>query len=317
MNPAQLTIVVPVYNREHLVERTLNSIKAQTYRPLNLIVVDNNSTDSTLSTILQWCSANNSEDFSVTVAMEPIPGAAAARNAGLRMVNTTWTMFFDSDDVMLPSHVSRIMNAIDNSPDVDLVGWDVFISFPDGSNSVKKFPEHTTLYNCIMDGTLSTQRYMAKTAIFNMVGGWNNSVRVWDDIELGSRLLQFPAIKIGRLLGEPRVIIFARDDSITGPTFSSRAKGCEHALCIMEKVIPPHLNYIVQLKRAILAANYYKEKNAKMSRRLYIESLSNTNSLWNRWLMKAAYHYTRLGGRGAAKLLRRYFKDEPQTDKKI
>ena len=42
-----MTVVVPVYNRAHLVERSLDSIYAQTYRPIALIVVDNGSSDST------------------------------------------------------------------------------------------------------------------------------------------------------------------------------------------------------------------------------------------------------------------------------
>lgn len=317
MNAALLTIVVPVFNREHLVERTLDSIKAQTYRPLQLIIVDNDSTDSTLSTVLQWCSQNSSDDFCVTVAVETRPGAPAARNAGLNIVTTPWTMFFDSDDVMAPDHISGIMCYLENHPDLDLIGWDVTISYSDGSKSRKSFSSMPTLYNCIMDGTMATQRYMARTEVFRLVGGWNDSIRVWNDIELGSRLLQIPGLRINYIKRSPTVLIFAHNDSITGPSFSSRRKEREYALSWMCKFIPPNLNYVIQLKRVILAANYYKERKGDIANNLYRQAVNETYSSWNRWLMKLAYHYTRFGGRGAAKILRYFFANESDIDSEI
>lgn len=316
MMPALLTIIVPVHNREHLVQRTLNSIYLQDYRPLKVIIVDNDSTDSTLSTILQWCSIYDSNNFRVTVAVESIPGAAAARNAGLRMVDTPWTMFFDSDDVMLHEHVSNAMMMVEKNPDVDLIGWDVDILYPKRLET-KRFSSKPSVYNCIMDGTMATQRYMARTVIFRAVGGWNDSVMVWNDIEIGTRILQFPGLKTLRIKGIATVIICAHDDSITGPSFSSRSKEREYALKVMSNTVPPQLNYVIQLKRVILAANYYKEKNRQGAKKLYMEALSETYSAWNRCLMKVAYHYTRLGGRGAAKLLKRFFVNEPDIDSEI
>ena len=53
-NDVSITVVVPVYNREHLVTRALDSIAAQDLRPLSLIVVDNNSTDHSLETVRRW-----------------------------------------------------------------------------------------------------------------------------------------------------------------------------------------------------------------------------------------------------------------------
>lgn len=317
MNPVLLTIVVPVFNREHLVERTLDSIKAQVYRPLNLIIVDNDSTDSTLSTVLQWCSQNSSDDFSVTVAVETRPGAPAARNSGLNIVTTPWTMFFDSDDVMAPDHISGIMSCLEKHPDSDLIGWDVAISTSDGAKSRKSFSSKPTLYNCIMDGTMATQRYLARTEVFRLVGGWNDSVKVWNDIELGSRLLQIPGLRINYIKRPPTVLIYAHDDSITGPSFSSRRREREYALSLMGKLIPPNLNYVIQLKRVILAANYYKERKSDIAKNLYRQALDETYSSWNRCLMKVAYHYTRLGGRGAAKLLRSFFVNESDIDPEI
>ncbi|MGN0223934.1 MAG: glycosyltransferase family 2 protein, partial [Muribaculaceae bacterium] len=57
MTNCELTIVIPVYNRATIVERTLASVAAQTLRPLSVVLVDNNSTDGTLSVLQRWAEA--------------------------------------------------------------------------------------------------------------------------------------------------------------------------------------------------------------------------------------------------------------------
>ena len=64
------SIVIPVYNRAAIVANTLDSIAKQTYRPIHLILVDNNSSDNSLEILNQWKNANETDDFTVTVATE-------------------------------------------------------------------------------------------------------------------------------------------------------------------------------------------------------------------------------------------------------
>ena len=70
-----ISIIVPVFNRSTIVTDTLDSIAAQTERPLALIIVDNNSTDDSLAVVTQWAVRHESPDFSVTVLSETTPGA--------------------------------------------------------------------------------------------------------------------------------------------------------------------------------------------------------------------------------------------------
>ena len=103
--PEAITIVVPVKNRATLVLRTLGSIKAQTWRPLKVIVVDNASTDGTPESVENWIEKHGAPDFEVTLDREPEPGAARARNRGLEAVDTRLMMIFDSDDMLSPAQV--------------------------------------------------------------------------------------------------------------------------------------------------------------------------------------------------------------------
>ena len=88
-----ITIIIPVYNRAGIVGPTLDAVAAQTWRPLNVILVDNASTDNTLQVLNQWKKSVERPDFKVEVIEERTPGASAARNAGLRRATTRWTMF--------------------------------------------------------------------------------------------------------------------------------------------------------------------------------------------------------------------------------
>lgn len=91
---ALISIIIPVFNRAGIVGRTLDSIAAQTLRPLNIILVDNNSSDNTLEVLTQWGKDNSTDDFKITILQEKKPGAAAARNCGLKIVKTPYVMFF-------------------------------------------------------------------------------------------------------------------------------------------------------------------------------------------------------------------------------
>ena len=64
------SIIIPVYNRAEKVKATLASVLAQTYRPLQVVLVDNRSTDGSLQVLREFQQAHSSEDFQVVVAQE-------------------------------------------------------------------------------------------------------------------------------------------------------------------------------------------------------------------------------------------------------
>lgn len=307
MSEFLLSVIIPVYNRSNVVVRTLDSVKAQTFRPIKLILVDNDSSDGTLFTLLHWSSQNQAEDFCVEVVSENIPGAAAARNAGLALADTPWVMFFDSDDYMHPDHIASAFDTLARNPYADIVGWDVNLHTLDDKVVRKKFAEKDCLYNCIMDGTMATQRYMVKTSLLMTAGGWNDSVRVWDDIELGARLLMLPSLEIVRRQGDIYVDVFAGTDSITGTSYLDKCERLEHALDVMADNLPDHTRYIVYLKAAVLAGLYSREGGVQEADALLTKILEADLSAKNRCLYKLARYYTERGGRGVGKILKYLF----------
>lgn len=296
-----MTIVIPVRNRAQQVSATLGSILAQTYRPLHVVLVDNASTDATVSVLEAWKRENEEAGLKIDVLCESKPGASAARNRGLSAVDTEWVMFFDSDDLMAIDHVERAMEVLRENPQARIIGWPVLLKHLDGHKSVEKFYGHDAMFHCVHHGSMATQRYMARTGLVCRVGGWREDVMVWNDIELGTRLLnaiEFPD-EIVEIDGNPTVRVIAGVESITGVRYSDRVEARGFSLDCIAANLPASEQWIVNLKRAILAGlcarEGAKEKAQNLMRKIPTQ---------NRAFLYLAYQYTAWGGRGAARLLR-------------
>lgn len=314
-----VTIVVPLYQRAAVVERTLDSVAAQTYRPLRLIIVDNGSTDGSLEVATRWAATHRAADFQIDVVSEPRRGAAAARNRGLAMVNSAWTMFFDSDDCMAPNHLASAMAMVAARPKAELVGWDVRYHSAVGRSSVKPFEPTDIQYHNLMHGSLATLRYFARTELFRRAGGWNEQAAVWDDIELGCRLLALNPVVVKRR-GSPMVDVYHSPESITGSSRSRNLEAALHTLSLIRQNYPNPAH--VDLKTAILLADCRNEGNRRAAalfrallsqipsgRQIPSEEARTANSTGSRpsrrtrFLCRLAYTLRRLRLPAAARLL--------------
>lgn len=302
-----ITIVVPVKDRAHLVTRTLDSIKAQTWRPLRVIVVDNASTDATPETVERWI-ADNSDDpgFNCRLVSQPIPGCSAARNLGLEEVETRLMMHFDSDDTMAPGHVESVMKrfAADDYP--DLVCFRVRIHSLDGKVATSHKAGNDMAEAHIFHSLLRTQGFACETALARRAGAWDETLECWVDLEFGLRL----ALEARKraYIPDVNVDVMAQKNSITGEDFSSKTGRWEKALDAMETYLRKivnrnrgrYLRYIA-LRRALLAAHYKREGNPAEGRELLSKALKmDILGPVQRSYLKLAYAYTALGGRGAS-----------------
>ena len=290
-----LAIIIPVYNREHLLGRTLASIAAQTLRPLHVVLVDNASTDGSLALMRRWADEHSAEGFRVSVMQCPVPGAAAARQAGLDAIDDEAVLFFDSDDTMPPTHAERAAHAL--AAGADLVGWDVTEVRPDGRRKTLTFLRDNPHIDSLFHGAMATQRWAASTALVRRAGGWNSSVRLWDDIELGARMLSLnPRVAH---LGLSGVAVYVTADSISSGTSAEamrRTLGCIAAtlaaVCGVDRA-----RYLTDLKYVIECAARRGLTSAEL------RAVASAHTPRRRKALHFAYRYTRLGLPGAARLI--------------
>lgn len=312
MSPSKISVVLPVKDRAEIVLSTLDSIYRQTCRPLSLVIVDNASTDSTLKVVNEWADRYRSEDFLVTVTTERTPGASAARNAGLALVQSPYVMFFDSDDIMLPRHVDRVSRAIDLHPEAKILYWDVAIIDSDGWMTIKRPTRQPLLTSHLLHGILSTQRMAVATDHIRSVGGWDQALRQWDDLELGLRLLiknsEYPVKTYYITSASPQVRIYPRADSLTGPDYTTVADNLLHALAaisidIDQAPVPPeehrHLQALLDLRRADLAGHLAHEGRTDLAAPIMKEILASAADIRTALILRQAYLTVRCFGRGA------------------
>ncbi len=302
-----LSVIIPVHNRAAIVTATLDSVYRQDYRPIELLAVDNNSTDNSLEVLTDWAKRHSCAGFNVSVLSEPQSGAAAARNKGLETATAPYVMFFDSDDIMEPGHIMRAMQTFTDDPSLDIVGWDICNIGLDGHRTRLPFADRDMRYRHTFNAVLSTARYALKTDLIRKAGGWDDTLPAWNDYELGMRLIML-APKIKRLCGKCTVTVRQSTESITGCDYSSRHEHLEKSLDRCEAVVSGSgdnrwLKYI-RLKRVVLAGLYAREKSPE-ARRLLNLALDKEPSPIKKLLLIAAFRYTAAGGRGIHRLLRK------------
>lgn len=101
-----ISIIVPVYNVEDYLEKCLNSIVQQTYKNIEIIVVDDGSTDGSSGIIKNY----SNKDQRITVISKKNGGLSSARNAGLKKARGEYICFVDSDDWISDSYVKDMLD---------------------------------------------------------------------------------------------------------------------------------------------------------------------------------------------------------------
>lgn len=115
-----ISVIIPVYNGEAFVEKCIKSVLAQSISDLQIIMVDDGSSDGTLSILHEYAL----KDSRIEVIHQENGGVSKARNAGLAIVRGEWVLFIDSDDSVTPDYCESMLNA------AQLLSIDILIARP-------------------------------------------------------------------------------------------------------------------------------------------------------------------------------------------
>ncbi len=182
MSADKVTIVIPVRNRAGLLPRLFRSLDAVDYSSLEVILVDNGSTDDTQRLCQQFAAESRHEAM---VLLEPIQGANRARNAGLQAASGEWVCFFDSDDELSPDFLSCLMP---HAQRCDMLAFPTQME-RDGKVWTRDFIPSDSVASQIITSTLNTHGIIWRTDFLRLIGGWDEDLDVWQDWELAVRAL--------------------------------------------------------------------------------------------------------------------------------
>ena len=110
MKKELISIIVPVYNSEKYLERCLSSIIKQTYYNLEIIIIDDGSSDESLAIAKK----HSHTDSRIRVISKDNEGVSKTRNRGLEESNGKYICFVDSDDYISPSHIDDLYTSVCN-----------------------------------------------------------------------------------------------------------------------------------------------------------------------------------------------------------
>ncbi|GAB1404254.1 glycosyltransferase family A protein [Lentimicrobium sp.] len=203
------SVIIPTYNRSHLIKRALNSLVAQTESDWEAIIIDDGSTDDTFSAIFSLLALYPNIYYRKVIHQ----GEAAARNKGIELCKGEYITFLDSDDEYRPGHLESRKKLFARFPAVNFIHGGVHIIgnpyVPDRFNPAKQIH----LRECAIGGTF----FIEKKLLLSLYGF--NRIELGPDADLYERAKKAGARILKTTLA---TYIYHREnpDSITN-TFNS------------------------------------------------------------------------------------------------
>ncbi len=130
-----VTVAIPAYNHSRFIDETLEAVAAQTCQNLELVIVDDGSSDGTFERVEGFLERHRDRFRWVHAVTRPNKGVAATMNELIEVARTEWIFFSASDDVMYPNRIERQLQAIHdwNDPNIALVSAQVDYIDNDGN----------------------------------------------------------------------------------------------------------------------------------------------------------------------------------------
>ncbi len=184
-NNPLVSIIIPCYNGEDYVSRSIQSALDQTYKNTEIILVDNNSNDNTLRILQDFQMQYPSK---IRVSSEDKQGAPAARNKGLKEANGEWIQFLDSDDSIERQKIESQLSQINNNR-IGLVVGNYVFSGPDGD--VKREANRNYWIGLITSKLGITSANLWRKSILSEVNGFDEQlIYSSDEYDLMFRMMQ-------------------------------------------------------------------------------------------------------------------------------
>jgi glycosyltransferase involved in cell wall biosynthesis len=227
------SVVIPLYNKAHIIVRTLASVLSQTYTEFEIIIVNDGSTDNSLTVINQF----TLNDPRIRIIEQSNQGVSAARNNGVASARYNYIAFLDGDDEWLPGYLAKMKEAIELFPAAGMYGcssWhrnvltgetsDATLMRYEGKIQVVDFFENPHTYS-------HTSAIVVVKKVFNLIDNGNGfpvGMKCCEDWSCYHRLaLLAPVVYIGSPLGIRNNGV---DGQITGLSKKERFKLMVHVI---------------------------------------------------------------------------------------
>jgi glycosyltransferase involved in cell wall biosynthesis len=223
-----VSVVIPAFNAERYLGPAIESVLTQTYSDLELVVVDDGSTDGTAS-VVEAC-----RDSRVRLLRQSNAGVGAARNRGLEATTGSWVGFLDADDMWFPAKLERQLTVFAAAPELRAVGCLMeYVSDSGGRLGVAGVPIGPREQHLVAEGRLNPfppSAPLFRRAALTAVGGYDETLAasvpgLVEDLDVLSKVARSgPIWSVPTVLGAYRL----HDGSASARHFFSQRDGIRY-----------------------------------------------------------------------------------------
>ena len=262
-----LSIIIPVYNAEKYLDDCFESIKRQSFKNYEVIIIDDGSSDCSP----QICDLYQREDARVTVFHIKNAGPSNARNLGFRKAKGRYIYCIDNDDYISDEkYFQKIFNEIGNSNlDILLTGATYW---KENENNPARILNYSRVPNIDMEKPYDIVTWLVKNKMYE-TSCWTKVIRrkflieyefffdetlLVEDLDWNMRFLQ--KVKTLKLFCESSYVHIYRQNSITASLGEKRYQGCKNQIDVIDKWATFYKNSCdnVQLREAMLSYLSYQ-----------------------------------------------------------
>jgi glycosyltransferase involved in cell wall biosynthesis len=194
-----VSVILPVYNVQPFVRAAIDSVLSQSFDSLELIVIDDGSTDGTAAEV------ERIGDERVMLACQDHRGVAATRNAAVKMARGRYIAFMDGDDVWLPGKLRADVDYLDSHPEADLIFSAMRVVDEAGRDlgrAIRRWDGVLRLRDLLIEDWIGTDTVVLRREAREQAGWFDETLPIGSDHDYW---LRFALLRPANLHGSPRV----------------------------------------------------------------------------------------------------------------
>ena len=194
----KISVIIPTYNRKKYIKRAIDSVIRQSYKPFEIIVIDDGSTDGTYELIKQSYSSSQ-----ISLKKQKNNGVSSARNKGIKLANGDWIAFLDSDDEWFENKLELQVREIKKSKTFICHTNEIWIRNGIRVNQMKKHQKYggAIFKKCLDMCRISPSSVMIHRRIFDEIGLFDEDLIICEDYDLWLRISsKYPVLYLDSML---------------------------------------------------------------------------------------------------------------------
>jgi glycosyltransferase involved in cell wall biosynthesis len=245
---AKVSVIIPAYNSEVFISETIDSVLAQTYRDLEIVVVDDGSTDNTRGVLQQYGDG-------IRYIYQRNSGVSTARNTGISIATGEYIALLDHDDLWLPEKLEKQIKILDADPDTALVYSDSYLMDFSGKLLGRMFDSvqphrGRVLAELFLENFIPCLTVVIRKQVLDKVGLFRPDLCIAEEYELFLKIVDlYPVDFVDAPLAKYRV----HETSLSG----NLALRCQEEITVIEECLErsPHLKHALGSKARWKLAN--------------------------------------------------------------